>query len=179
MFNAIIIHHLSDNPNVVYNIIRQHKTFEDLGTFTLARGLREIRRVQLAEEGRSRGSTGEPKNKPIDAHAERSRDEKINLIRKESQHSLDSDRPDDIEAQRQTATDDESRVGRPLNSPSAPHASVSGQQDGPSEKVRGKMRAGRSMSDDMTGSLERLAASGVGRNGFVPTEEWVRWDAMS
>ena len=43
----------------------------------------------------------------------------------------------------------------------------------PSEKARGKMRAGRSMSDDMTGSLERLAASGVGRNGFVPTQEWV------
>lgn len=48
-----------------------------------------------------------------------------------------------------------------------------GRPSGPSEKARGKMRAGRSMSDDMTGSLERLAASGVGRNGFVPTQEWV------
>ena len=52
-------------------------------------------------------------------------------------------------------------------------ASVSGEAPlGPSEKARGKMRA-RAESEDLTGSLERLAASGVGRNGFVPTQEWV------
>jgi hypothetical protein len=30
------------------------------------------------------------------------------------------------------------------------------------------------MSIDATDSLERIAAAGVGKNGFVPTQEWVR-----
>ena len=55
VFNGILLRNLSDNPNVVYNIVRHHKTFEDLGTFTLARGLREIRRVQLAKDKREQG----------------------------------------------------------------------------------------------------------------------------
>ena len=43
-----------------------------------------------------------------------------------------------------------------------------------SEKARGKMRERqRSESVDMSGSLERIAAAGVGRNGFVPTQDWV------
>ena len=45
--------------------------------------------------------------------------------------------------------------------------------DGPSaisEKARGKMKEPRSASMD---SLDRVAATGIGRNGFVPTQEWV------
>lgn len=42
-----------------------------------------------------------------------------------------------------------------------------------SEKVRGKMKARRSLSLDTTSSLDRIAAAGVGRNGFVPSQEWV------
>jgi hypothetical protein len=41
-----------------------------------------------------------------------------------------------------------------------------------SEKARGKMKARRSLSSD-TINGERLAAAGVGRNGFLPTQEWV------
>jgi hypothetical protein len=50
-----------------------------------------------------------------------------------------------------------------------------------SEKARGKMKARRSVSMDATGSLERIAAAGVGKNGFVPTQEWVRssWSELS
>jgi len=44
-----------------------------------------------------------------------------------------------------------------------------------SEKARGKMRARSTDSVDTTASLERLTLAGVsvGRNGFVPTQEWV------
>jgi len=43
-----------------------------------------------------------------------------------------------------------------------------------SVKAKGKMKERRSSSSlDATGSLERIAAAGIGRNGFVPTREWV------
>ena len=175
---------LSDNPNVVYNIVRHHKTFEDLGTFTLARGLREIRRVQLAKDKREQGG-GDAKAKTstdILPESEEPRDEKARLARSESLASLEISRSgsagqNDLEAQRNAPSEEDVRTGRPLMSPSvSTDASLPEGQNAtsaPSEKARGKMRAGRSMSDDMTGSLERLAASGVGRNGFVPTQEWV------
>lgn len=170
VFNAVLLRNLSDNPNLVYNIVRAHQTFEDLGTFTLARGLREIRRKQLAKEERARDSSDKQKGRASQSDAERPSpgDEKARLIRSESRDDV----PDDIEAQRQSASED--RTGRPLMSPTLPTSSVLTEAlpGGPSEKVRGKMRA-RAESEDLTGSLERLAASGVGRNGFVPTQDWV------
>jgi len=45
-----------------------------------------------------------------------------------------------------------------------------------SEKARGKMKEGSGASiggTDLDPELERVAAAGVGRNGFVPTHEWV------
>lgn len=169
MFNAVLLRNLSENPNLVYNIVRAHNSFEDLGTFTLARGLREIRRKQqLLEEG-ARNSSDKNKNRDSQSDAERPGDEKARLLRSES--SIDV--PDDIEAQRESISE-EDRTGRPLMSPTLPSASVSTEPlMMPSEKARGKMRA-RGGSEDLTGSLERLAASGVGRNGFIPTQEWVR-----
>lgn len=174
VFNAVLLRNLADNPNLVYNLVRAHKSFEDLGTFTLARGLREIRRRQQAKEEGARNSSDKNKARASQSEGERPGDEKARLLRSESI----SDIPDDIEAQRQSASE-EDRTGRPLMSPTLPTASVSTEVPPqlPSEKARGKMRARLSESEDMTGSLERLAASGVGRNGFVPTQEWVRQPA--
>ncbi|KIP06021.1 hypothetical protein PHLGIDRAFT_30681 [Phlebiopsis gigantea 11061_1 CR5-6] len=171
-FNAVLLRNLAENPHLVYNIVRAHQTFEELGTFTLARGLREIRRIQLAKEERAKNAADKSpdnKDRPSQSDAERPGDEKARLLRSTSSGDL----PDDIEAQRQSASEEE-RIGRPLMSPTLPTASISSEPPAvPSEKVRGKMRARVSQSEDMTGSLERLAAAGVGRNGFVPTREWV------
>src|SRR5258708_37354317 len=46
IFNSVIAYHPSDNPNLIHALVRAHRTFEDLGTFTLARGLRDVRRIQ-------------------------------------------------------------------------------------------------------------------------------------
>ncbi len=54
VFNTVIAYHLSDNPNLIYALLRVHRTFEDLGTFTLTTGLRDVRRMQLAMEEQSR-----------------------------------------------------------------------------------------------------------------------------
>ena len=59
----MILRNLSDNANLVNGILRAHKQFEDLGTFTLARGLREIRRAQAAKDDRSRQEGGVDKGK--------------------------------------------------------------------------------------------------------------------
>ena len=183
VFESVLQRSLADNPNLVYNIVRSHKTFEDLGTFTLARGLREIRRVQLAKEELARTAVdkGKSRKSSLDSLSEAAPgDDKARLLRSESQNSIDVHSPgspispvDDIEAQRNSRSEDQN-TGRPLMSPTIAEATMAeAQQQRMSEKARGKMRAGRSLSEDMTASLERLAASGVGRNGFVPTQEWV------
>jgi hypothetical protein len=179
-FNSIILHHLSDNPNLIYGVLTAHKIFEDLGTFTLSRALREIRRVQLAKDELARKDEGRSKGKhPEDAAdgEEQASDEKIRL--------LESEQVDDLttleEGTRQPETRDgtrspeENSQTQPLasRSPSEPPL-VAGPASVTSEKAKGKRRAQRSMSVEATGSLEQIAAAGVGKNGFVPTQEWVR-----
>ncbi|KAI0797781.1 high-temperature-induced dauer-formation protein-domain-containing protein [Abortiporus biennis] len=177
-FNNVILRNLSENPNLVYGILRAHKAFEDLGTFTLARGLREIRRAQIAKEERQQGNgVDKGKRRADNDDIEAAHDEKARMLRSEN-NSLDlprnTDSVDNLPEVHpmKSSQEDVDSITQPLMSPGnadmvfTPHA--------PSEKARGKMRAGRSLSIEMTGSLERLAISGgVGRNGFIPTQEWV------
>ncbi|TBU66059.1 high-temperature-induced dauer-formation protein-domain-containing protein [Dichomitus squalens] len=186
-FNGVLLHNLSENPNLVYGIVRAHKQFEDLGVFTLARGLREIRRVQQAKEERARqqATGGADKGKSRAPRDEEEGDpaaEKARLLSREMSLDLPRRTESTDTLPEEPAREEEQQAStRPLMSPTAletPGISTppGGGQNaaGMSEKARGKMRAaGRSLSGDMTGSLERLAAAGVGRNGFVPTQEWV------
>ncbi|KAI0670599.1 high-temperature-induced dauer-formation protein-domain-containing protein [Trametes maxima] len=178
-FNGVLLHALADNPNLVYAILYAHKQFEDLGTFTLARGLREIRRIQQLKEERAtqgRGSLDKGKRRARDEEEGAPHSEKARLLQREAE-SIDLTRTTgstDTLPEGQAYPGPEENPTRPLMSPTATEAQVgSGAPPAVSEKARGKMRAGRSLSGDMTGSLERLAASGVGRNGFVPSQEWV------
>ncbi|KAH9946300.1 high-temperature-induced dauer-formation protein-domain-containing protein [Epithele typhae] len=195
-FTSILLHNLSENPNVIYGLIRAHKQFEDLGTFTLARGLREIRRVQQTKEERARqkqdAATAKGKRRITDEEQGDPASEKARLLSREAAGSLDlpraSESLDSLPQPGAAAAGDDDAppsTAHPLMSPGeapiafnpTPPPAARSSSDGPpgiSEKARGKMRAaGRSLSGDMTGSLERLAAAGVGRNGFVPTQEWV------
>jgi hypothetical protein len=145
-------------------------TFETLGTFTLASGFREIQRAQIAKDEQAAKSKGKLKMRSSseDASAE-SVDEKARL------------------AESRSAADIDLEIGRDsLNQPfDPPHSSqqtddihpvTSSTVDFPtptSTKARGKMKARSSISLDTPGNLDRMA-TGVGKNGFVPTEEWVR-----
>ncbi|KAH8108473.1 high-temperature-induced dauer-formation protein-domain-containing protein [Phellopilus nigrolimitatus] len=186
VFNGVILNHLDENPNLIYAILRSHKTFEDLGTFTLARGLREIRRVQLAKEEQAKRQSGAIKGKKADdTEQEAPEHEKARLLTTESRDALGLSVEPDLEARMphdrprpvrsdsiQEGHDTEAEqitLTQPLMSPTTSEAPESR-----SEKARGKMRERqRSESLDMSGSLERIAAAGVGRNGFVPTQDWV------
>ena len=176
VFNSVILHNLADNPNLIYGMLRAHKTFEDLGTFTLARGLREIRRVQLAKEEQARKGDAKGKGRALGGleSGEEPSTEKARLLeseassrRESSEVNSDPQLSSRDSPQRGLSLDDE--APRPLVSPTTglmPEGT-------PSEKARGKMRERSSISVEMTRSLERIALAGIGRNRFVPTQEWV------
>lgn len=170
----------------MYAILRSHKTFEDLGTFTLARGLREIRRVQLAKEEQAKRSAGDRKGKKADTtDREAPEHEKARLLTTESRDALGLSTEIDLEAGIPQGRPQPSRNNSVVESPGSEAGqsvsqllpmSPSSEEHPPSrtEKSRGKMRARqRSESLDVSGSLERIAAAGIGRNGFVPTQDWV------
>jgi hypothetical protein len=88
-------------------------------------------------------------------------------------HNEGATRPDTQEANQDgdgTRTSEEVLTAAPL-SPSSDNP-----YDSPgspvSEKVRGKMKERRSLSVETVGSLDRVPLN-IGRNGFVPTQEWV------
>ncbi|EMD38619.1 hypothetical protein CERSUDRAFT_113798 [Gelatoporia subvermispora B] len=179
VFNNVLLRNLADNPNLVYGILHAHKAFEDLGTLTLARGLREIRRIQQAKEERARGNDPTNKGKSRAQDDDEPHNEKAQLLRSENSSTTEVGRTSVSEEEptiprTASSTDEEASTIRPLMSPTiSEYPPNTGRAGGPSEKARGKMRAGRSLSGDMTGSLERIATAGLGRNGFVPTQEWV------
>ncbi|KAL1742803.1 high-temperature-induced dauer-formation protein-domain-containing protein [Schizophyllum fasciatum] len=165
VFNGIIFHQLSDNAHLLYALLQAHQTFEDLATFTLARGLREIRRVQRAKEDlqRRRGSRDSLGHSRTDsaARGRAPRTPEANISR--------SGTPDSVEKGRSLDSArlmEEGAAHGPSDAESVPRSQRR------SEKARGKMKE-RSPEDEMDESLERIAAAGVGRNGFVPTQDWV------
>ena len=170
MFSSVICHHASENPNITYGILQSRKTFEDLGTFTLARGLREVKRAQIAKEARKqanlKGKGSVDEVEMVDAGTEKSR-----LLENEGASRSDDSRERERDDNNAHTSLGEDVLTQPLMSPNAesPYSTV----DSPkSEKARGKMRARRSLSVDTISSLDR-ASLGIGKNGFVPTQEWV------
>lgn len=159
------MHNLSENPHLIYALLSSHKGFEDLGTFTLARGLREIKRVQLAKEEQARKSEGNKKGAEV---GEQPHEEKARLLSSENSHSRPSEEGEDGSPDRTL----EGSVAEPVVSPTL--ESVPGSATiamALSEKARGKMKEESRTSIDS--SQEHITAAGVGRNGFVPTQEWV------
>lgn len=169
VFGAIIYHHPAENPNVTYGILQSRKLFEDLGTFNLARGLREVRRVQLAKEERE-NLGGKPKVKAVvdDVELGDPGAEKARLLQNEGAMRPDIDEGsldcDGVRASEEvlTAAGPSPSSDNPYDPPASPI----------SEKARGKMRERRSLSVETTSSLDGVSLN-IGRNGFVPTQEWV------
>lgn len=197
VFNSVIYHHPTENANLLYGILRAHKTFENLGTFTLARGLREIRRIQQAKDEQAQK---DPKGKSRASDVEQPHEEKQRLLERENSNalgltsrlqsadSLTEVRVDSISGTQAEGTAaagggaagesvEDTTFSQPLMSPTAtsPPSGAFPPLPAVSEKARGKMRdRGRSLSLETDASLDRVALAGVGRNGFVPSQEWVR-----
>jgi hypothetical protein len=183
VFNSVIQHDLSGNPNLIYAILTAHKSFEDLGLFTLSRGLREIRRAEIAKEEQAR--KGETlKMRTLKDDADEPQDEKARLMGDENVMDVDLERgrdpgPYDLQQPRNSGPHNRGSADGASDSPSVNLevgivSPTSSQAPLPiSGKARGKMKERRPTSVETTSSLDRIAATGVGRNGFVPTQEWV------
>ncbi|KAG6861725.1 hypothetical protein C0995_012729 [Termitomyces sp. Mi166 len=174
VFNAVILHHLTENANLIYGILSSHKVFEDLGTFTLARGLREIKRVQQAKEEQAHKVEGNSKGKaPSNSDSgEDPGSEKARLLESEGGAVLPrTDSAEEILIERHSL-DTQERDSEVVTQSFMSPGSETPSRGSLSEKARGKMRERRSSSLDVD-SIDRVAPAGVGRNGFVPTQEWV------
>jgi hypothetical protein len=94
-FNSILLRHPSQNPHLLYLMLRSHVLFEDLGTFTLARALRDIKRRE--EEERNKNQTHPTKGKSPTrgdgAAGQQAHEEKARLLAAEGvePHSIGGD----------------------------------------------------------------------------------------
>ncbi|CAG8439428.1 1323_t:CDS:10 [Ambispora leptoticha] len=198
-FNNIIQYQFSDNPHVIYAIVRTHKKFEDLAEFTLAKGLLEIKRIQAAKEERrkqARGSTKQvvesdtkslssstpssPLSQDAGTTKPSSRSDSINSRQHGSNATHHSDEHDEFnekaELMHSSIHSDDSHGGGDHNHNENDNDEGSGHL---SEKARGKLPEGVSPADRrQSGDSSRsqniiVPPFAVGKSGFVPTEDWV------
>ncbi|KAL7421522.1 hypothetical protein Q5752_003291 [Cryptotrichosporon argae] len=185
-FNSVLYHQLNgeqialarlmaENPNLVYAILRSHQDFQTLATFTLLSGLRDIQRRKARASERD---TATPRG------LVRSDSELAMLAEKAALLGRDDDDDERPMSPRASAVPTPGSPGadvstQPLTTPGDdavdPIASPASPTAGLSEKARGKMRAVEPApeADETDDELMRLAAAGVGPNGYVPTQEWV------
>ncbi|RXW24176.1 hypothetical protein EST38_g1654 [Candolleomyces aberdarensis] len=173
VFNSVIQNHLNENPTLILDILTSHRVFEDLAKFTLASGLREVKRVQMAKEElakRSSNNSTDSKGKGrVPEEVELGADagaEKAKLLQHESWNRASS--LEEAAGSSPTTRSDSLESSRVVSPPPGAEASSP-----LSEKARGKLRERRSSSSlDVTINIDGMAAS-IGRNGFVATQEWV------
>jgi hypothetical protein len=155
--------------------LQSRKIFEDLGTFTLAGGLREVKRAQLAKEERARKLANSDSKGKTPVHDIEMGDpgaEKARLLESEGAALRESQEREQNSGGSPHGSQADEPLTRSLMSPTS-ELGPSGLDSSPSEKARGKMRERRSLSIDAINQLDRVPLT-IGRNGFVPTQEWVR-----
>ncbi|KAG8742998.1 hypothetical protein FRC10_000568 [Ceratobasidium sp. 414] len=152
VFNNVITRHLQENPNLIYALLRTRTVIEGLAVFTLRGGVREVRRREEAAKGRDKG-----KGKLAGGVGRDSPD-----LSKEKRDLMQRERGTDV------PTSEDLESGLAGDDVPVPGAHMS-------EKARGKMREDAKQEDswDLTAEEEVAAAVALGKNGFVPTQEWV------
>jgi hypothetical protein len=155
-----------------------------LGTFTLSKGLREVKRIQQMKEERAAQLAGKKPDKSTSATGTATNPtkapEKVALLQRSSEEAdVALDAAERGEAARESSEVTSTRVvptppsDQPSRTTSPDPPEPGAQNPGLSEKARGKMRERSVSLEALDPDLERIAAQGVGRNGFIPTQEWV------
>ncbi|CAG8593787.1 3735_t:CDS:10 [Funneliformis mosseae] len=176
-FNNIIQYQFSDNPHLIYAILRSPKCFEELSEFTLAKGLIEIKKIQAAKEQRKKqvriaamektSEQSEVKNSQDEPSRPSVSDNESNLSTQKDEDHGDVNEKPELQASSNIDTSQDSQIG------------ISDQDSVPlSEKARGKLPEGvtaesRRKSNDSIKSNNIVPTFAVGKSGFVPTEDWV------
>ncbi|CZT05970.1 related to proteins containing regions of low-complexity [Rhynchosporium agropyri] len=184
--NAIIEHQFIKNPNFVFAVLRNHKRFEALRTFTLESGQEEIERRNRRNKERQidpndlsesrRGSVESLRSPSIN----QPRAPTLSDVPEDGTFAVGDDEDDDD-------TDDDHRptpaASTPTDQPSRASSVSSGVDDavptqlrGMSEKARGKMPAGMPTFSraNSTTSLNSYSNTPFSMQGaFEPTPDWI------
>ncbi|WVQ77248.1 hypothetical protein IAR50_006931 [Cryptococcus sp. DSM 104548] len=179
-FNSVLYHKLTENPNLIYAILRSHQDFQTLATFTLMSGLRDIqRRKALRAAAAEKAAKKAPANTTLfsadDADAQ-TQAEKSALLGDNGQEL------DEADAQASLSALNRSLPGVDGSGPGS--EAISDSLQGPyanypppptsqamSEKARGKMRATESTSSLAIINASSAAGSApVGEGGEVVDE---------
>lgn len=188
----MIHYHYASNANLIYALVRAHARIERLATFSLARGIADIRRTRglagapPSNDGAAAGRTRRENDRA--PSGEENSDRKEAIEPPASELSPSQDEKARHEAAELEAISKLSVQEQRSESPSDPAAAQNGHASAPSEKARGKMRETGSAPHSIDGgetvsladtepdlSPEELAAAAaaVGKNGFVASQEWV------
>ncbi|PWN44242.1 hypothetical protein IE81DRAFT_287679 [Ceraceosorus guamensis] len=152
--NGVIHHHPKQNANLIYALLRNHKSVYRLVTFTLRKGVAEIRRNRtragsaFANIGASIGQLPVTPNSGTTTPSGGLRSEKARGKMREQES---------IGLQEDTGTGVSSNA-------SAPYAS----SELPATPDEAEVWAA-----SLTDAELQLAAENIGRNGFVPTQPWI------
>ncbi|KAA8647007.1 Hid1 family protein [Aspergillus tanneri] len=183
--NSILEHQFTNNPFLLYAILKHRRRFEAVREFTLESGQQEIERQnerRKAENG-SNDLTSSPALSAADEDPYASSGARSPLGRIPEENSPfaigGDDSDDEQEGQKTPANTSPSVQGsrRPSMSSSVIDESVPLQLRGMSEKARGKMPAGQpsfSRQNSMTSqSSLSVALQASPNNGFTPTAAWL------
>ncbi|RIA98985.1 high-temperature-induced dauer-formation protein [Glomus cerebriforme] len=164
-FNNIIQYQFSDNPHLIYAILRSPKCFENLSEFSLAKGLTEIKAAKEKRKKQVRIVTTAEQ-----PEVKNSQDESSRPLMSDNESNLSTQKDEDhekTESAQITSNADDSEDSQ---------IEIVAQDSAPlSEKARGKLPEGvtvasRRRSNENNNVITPFA---VGKSGFVPTEDWV------
>lgn len=196
-FNNIIHYQMPDNPHLIYSIIKVHQRFENLATFTLHEGLKEIDRVKQRRQQFPKLSTRSPHD-PTSPKASLlgsrrgSIGEDDGISKVDSQHSTfgndDHQSQEEVEEELRTlrvsATDKKgkgkmtdqvrkSSLNVPLSSSSCSSEPFQVIESRKSSVVFSNSGSGSWTDLNQFVDSPTKAAQAIGKNGFIPTESWV------
>ncbi|EYE98481.1 Hid1 family protein [Aspergillus ruber CBS 135680] len=176
--NSILEHQFSNNPYLVYAILKYRKRFEAVRTFTLESGQQEIERQNERRKAKnSFDSLGSitPSQSSEDLHTSDARSSLSRIPEENGPFAIGEDDSDDERDDENTAPPSTQTSRRPSVS-SMMDESVPLQLRGMSEKARGKMPAGHptfSRQNSMTSQSSMSGSLTISPNGFTPTAAWL------
>ena len=184
--NATVEHQYTDNPNLIYAILKSKKRIEALRTFTLESGQEEIERLARRRKEILSG-TSTNNTASITDHSNRSPSRRSNsatlthVPEEDGTFAIgDSDESDDDDVQPTPSQSSPSlRQSRTPSVASSADDSVPIQLRGMSEKARGKMPAGsssfarQSSMASLNNHMTTFPVTVSRNSGFTPTAPWI------
>lgn len=182
--NAILEHNFTENPYLVYAVLKYKERFEAVRAFTLESGQQEIERQK--EKQKAGDTSGDIITSPTLSHSEEdlhapsgARSPLTRIPEENSAFAIGEDDSDDEGGHEGQNTPSQSspsaQTSRRPSIASTADESIS-QVRGMSEKARGKMPAGRpsfSRQNSMTSQTSMSALFTTSSTGFMPTVAWV------